>query len=224
MLNDIGIQTEVQSYGHDTSALWKIVIDSSIGGDESFELVSPILRGEEGLKELKKVCNVLKLAKAKINRSCGLHIHFDARNLQINDWKNIYKNYISLEEEIDSIMPMSRRDSTNTYCKSLLYRIQTKEQAFSIIDSCNTVNEISRKITGNDRYYKINAESFTRHGTVEFRQHSGTIEFDKINNWVKICSALIDKSSNGITNCLNDILNTELKQYISERKNKLRVA
>ena len=37
--------------------------DSSINGNDTFELVSPILVGEAGLRELEKVCWVLDLLR-----------------------------------------------------------------------------------------------------------------------------------------------------------------
>ena len=52
--------------------------DSSLNGNDTFELVSPILVGEAGLRELEKVCWVLDLCDVKVNESCGLHVHIDA--------------------------------------------------------------------------------------------------------------------------------------------------
>lgn len=224
LLNTAGIVTQVQAYNHNTTNVWKIVSDASVAGTNSFEIVSPILKGEKGLTEVQKVCEVLEAAGAKVNKSCGLHVHFNARNMTINDWKNLYKNYINLEPEIDSIMPISRRKNNNSYCKGLTYRYANKQSAFNAIDNCTTVSELSRSVTNNNRYYKLNAESYNRHGSVEFRQHSGTVEYKKISSWIKICSAMIDKSNTGIAGSLSDILSTELKSYICERKNKLRAA
>jgi hypothetical protein len=32
------------------------------------------------------------------------------------------------------------------------------------------------------------------HGSVEFRYHSGTTNFQKILNWVKLCTAIVDRA------------------------------
>ena len=82
-----------------------------------------------------------------------------------------------------------------------------------------TVAQLSTLVAGT-RYVKVNAESFMRHGTVEFRQHSGTIEFEKISNWVKICGNLIDKSKTALFNNLQDVLPANLLTYITNRKRK----
>lgn len=90
-----GINVAVEGYNHDTREHWKLVTDGSLRGENTFELVSPILKGEEGLEELKKVCKVLKAKGAKVNKTCGLHIHFDATDYNLDNWKNIYQNLIT---------------------------------------------------------------------------------------------------------------------------------
>jgi hypothetical protein len=49
---------------------------------------------------------------------------------------------------------------------------------------------------GATRYHKFNMESMSRYGTVEFRQHSGTIEPDKAMNWIRVCVAFVERSLN----------------------------
>jgi hypothetical protein len=111
-----GIACEVEIYNHTTRRHWKIVMDGSLDGNDTFELVSPVLEGEDGLNELQTVCRVLQECGAKINKSCGTHVHFDAANFDMETWKRIYINYYKLESSIDAFMPPSRRN--NTYCMS----------------------------------------------------------------------------------------------------------
>lgn len=220
-LRAAGINVQAESYNHITRRHWKIVNDASVSGSNGFELVSPVLKGNSGIEEVKKVCQVLESLRANVNKSCGFHVHFDARELSINDWKNLYKNYITLENEIDQIMPASRKGNGNQYCRSMLNKMVSKQSAFSAIEMCNTVSELSRAIANNSRYVKLNAESFMRHGTVEFRHHSGTVEFEKISNWVKICGSLIDKSKTDLVNTLSEFLPETLITYVNNRKRKL---
>ena len=88
-LREEGIQVSAENYNHTTRNHWKLVTDSSLSGNNTFELVSPVLEGQNGLKELKKVCWVLDACGVKVNASCGLHIHFDAANFSLQTWKNI---------------------------------------------------------------------------------------------------------------------------------------
>ena len=86
-LREAGIEVTVESYNHTTRPHWKLVTDSSINGNDTFELVSPILVGEAGLRELEKVCWVLDLCEVKVNESCGLHVHIDAAGFSMATWR-----------------------------------------------------------------------------------------------------------------------------------------
>lgn len=213
-----GINCRIAGYSHaDSESQWKIVSDGSLSGNNTFELVSPILKGEAGIRELEKVCRVLNECGAKVNKTCGTHVHLDARGMEMQTWKNIYKNYARLEDVIDSFMPQSRRE--NTYCHSLR-RISNLERR---IDQSRTLGEIEA-IFGS-RYYKINPKSYARHNTCEFRQHNGTVEFIKISTWVRFLNNLIDFSKNHlVTDATLDglkIFNDEsIVNYYKERTHK----
>lgn len=193
-LNNEGVQCQVESYNHTTRDHWKITSDGSINGTEAFEIVSPVLEKKKGLEQLKKVSDVLKSQGARINKTCGVHIHVEVNDLKIEDWKRLLKNYFRLEKIIDGFMPNSRRGSNNGYCKSLM-NIRNFENR---IDNETTLDGL-QSIFNHDRYYKINLRSYVRQGTIEFRQHSGTIEFEKISNWVYFIERLIEFSKRGNT-------------------------
>ena len=61
------------------------------------------------------------------------------------------------------------------------------------------VTEVGRCEVGghyaSERYYKVNFCSYVAFGTLEFRQHSGTIEFEKMMNWVKITHMIIERAN-----------------------------
>ena len=116
-LREAGIHVAVEGYNHTTKDHWKLVTDSSLQGNNTFELVSPILVGENGLKELETVCWVLDICNAKVNDSCGFHVHMDAAGFNLDTWKNLTLTYKHLEHLIDAFMPRTRRN--NTYCKTL---------------------------------------------------------------------------------------------------------
>jgi len=182
-----GVEIKIENYNHTTRNHWKIVYDSSLEGDLSFELVSPPLKGEKGLKEVEKVCEILEDLNAKINKTCGLHIHFEAKNFTMQTWRNLALNYKKLESEIDSFMPRSRRTG-NRYCQSLRQISDRK------IKQAQTVNDLQRAFT--TRYRKVNINSYARHKTIEFRQHSGTVEYAKISNWILFLDGLVHYSEN----------------------------
>ena len=107
----------------------------------------------------------------------------------ITIWRNLFHNYATLEPLIDGWMAKSRRANNNTYCKSM--RVANWA---SRIASATTLDGMERAVTGTNRYYKLNVQAYWRHHTAEFRQHGGTIEFEKIANWVLFTSRLIEFS------------------------------
>ena len=77
------------------------------------------------------------------------------------------------------------------------------------------------------RYRKVNAESYIRHKTVEFRQHSGTTEFKKISNWINFLRKLIQYSfDHAIENCSSieeiPFLTEKEKEFFISRRESLR--
>jgi hypothetical protein len=200
-LNAAGVACEIEGYNHTTRAHWKIVHDGSLEGNNTFELVSPVLNGEAGISELQTVCRVLTECGAKVNKSCGTHVHIDATGFTLDQWKRIYINYSRLEATIDAFMAKSRRSNNNAYSRSL-NNINGLERR---VNACSSLNEIAR-VFNNDRYYKVNPTSYSRHNTCEFRQHGGTVEFEKISNWIKFVNNLVELSKTSTIN------NTELQQ------------
>jgi hypothetical protein len=177
---------------------WKVTTDGSITPSRGtgMEIVSPILKGQNGLDQLKIVCETLREWGGLINKTCGLHIHFDAENFSMPTWRNLYKNYIICEGTIDSMMPNSRRANNNYYCQSIIGN-GSRTRAFRKLDNARTVLELSQTMTNRDRYRKVNAESFFRHKSIEFRQHSGTINYEKISNWILFLHGIVSYSEKG---------------------------
>lgn len=200
-LCDAGITTENQNYNHNTQSCWKIVYDSSIHvyNGVGFELVSPKLYGQAGLAEIRKVCQVLNGLGMTVNKSCGLHVHHDASDYKTKHLERIVKFYARSEKQIDLIMAPSRRGDTNTYCRSL-------SQVITYSDTDRIV------LRGQSRYYKLNIQSYYRHGTVEFRQHQGTVDADKIIAWVAFTQAIVERCKRAIKESTHALTWYDLKQ------------
>jgi hypothetical protein len=188
-LNAAGIRVQVEGYNHtDHADHWKLVTDSSLQGNDTFELVSPILHGEQGIEELEKVCWVLDLCNAKVNDSCGLHVHMDAAEFDLHTWKNLIITYKRLEKVIDNFMPQSRRD--NRYCQNLTSISE------ATINRASNIGELRAAFDYN-RYHKINLEAYARHRTVEFRQHGGSTNFTKMSAWIHFLAKMITFAKQG---------------------------
>lgn len=194
-LNNAGVPCVVESYNHTTRNHWKVVTDASVFDNygrsaNSFELVSPPLKGADGLEQVKRVCEILGRLGAKVNKTCGLHIHHDARDYnRVEYFKNLVKLYGRMERWLDGIMPKSRRGNDNQYCMSLAAKLDTE---LARLERCETAEEV-RAWMGT-RYLKVNFESWWRQGTIEFRHHSGSIDAEKIVNWIVLTQLILRKA------------------------------
>lgn len=114
---------------------------------------------------LKNLCSFLTLIKAKVNASCGLHIHLDMR-----ERKELPAGIVQrLKDALPLLKAMVPQGRVNDfYCG----------------------HDISSNAQSNARYSKINTTAFSKHGTIEIRLHSGTTDFTKISNWVKVCHSI----------------------------------
>ena len=188
-LTAAGIRVNVERYNHtDHNDHWKLVTDSSLSGNNTFELVSPILHGEQGIEELEKVCWVLDLCNAKVNDSCGLHVHMDAAEFDLQTWKNLIVTYKRLENVIDHFMPRSRRN--NRYSQTLTTISEGR------INRASNISDL-RAAFSHNRYHKVNLEAYARHRTVEFRQHGGSTNFTKMSAWIHFLAKMITFAKQG---------------------------
>lgn len=168
---------DLMVYGHSSTVKWVLGYDSSVrdtsarSSKRGYELTSPILKfNDESKEELQKVLQIISTVfEGTVNKTCGTHIHvgnfahientgaFRQKAFQFQ------KNYGAFEARVfDRLVSPSRKGNSNHYCKS-----------------CNT-SMIS------DRYYKINAQNLFGFGTLENRQHQGTLELKKIWSWMEL--------------------------------------
>ncbi len=209
-----GVEIHSEGYNHrDNSTYFKIVSDASVHGEDPNEVVSPVLKGNvNGLSMLKKAINSLDAVGAKVNSTCGLHVHIGADKLTGEQYVNVFKNYQKLERLIDSFMAPSRRNN----CQ---WAMSLQGKDFS---RCHNNDDV-RRLLGT-RYMKVNPESYTRHHTIEFRQHQGSTNFEKISMWVKFCAKLVGWSRNNIfvdqVTSIEDVpfLNKEEKVFFKSRQ------
>ena len=185
-LQNAGIDAQDAGYTHQTTDYWKLVSDASLSDRSGYtgELVSPILQGASGFEELRKVCEVLNsLDGLGVNRSCGLHVHLDCRDMTAPELQTVFSRYADFEEQINSIMPRSRRGESR-WCRSIVSQ-KTR------IENCEGKYELASAM---GRYFKVNMTNVATRGAVEFRQHSGTTDFRKISNWIIFLQQFVERS------------------------------
>lgn len=192
----IGIECTSEGYNHITREHWKIVQDGSVHGNTTFsdELVSPPLKGKEGLEELKKVMEVMNRIGA-VNKTCSIHVHHDIHDYNGNDLFRAVWLYTAYEETIDTLFPESRRADNNYYCGSLKTKMNVHRfrNYYEQHKNKQTLNKFEvNNLFNYDRYVKLNLKSIVDHGTLEFRQHAGSLEFEKIYNWILLSQRIVE--------------------------------
>lgn len=164
---------------------WDIHSDGSLSSG-GFEVVSPILDGEAGLEEVRKVARLLVLAGARVDGTCGFHVHVDARDLTVDHIVNVAARYNHFASEIARFMPTSRRESR--WCRNLS-DVCTSAQISTML------NRGTEAFHNLDRYRTVNLAAYARHGSIEFRQHNGTVNAEKMENWIRFCTEFVEASN-----------------------------
>jgi len=191
-LKAIGVKCVAENYNHNAKRYWKIVSDASVQGVYPAELVSPPLSGRRGISTLRKVVTAIREAGAHVNDSCGFHVHIDSRDLHPNQIMAVVRRYAAFEKRIDNFMSIQRTNCqwakrvNGRYLNSLIQNHNFWNREFK---------DFARLC---DRYRKVNIASFARHGTIEFRQHEGTVDPEKVVNWTQFCVHLVDQISKDI--------------------------
>ena len=211
-LRDHGIRLQIPNAWDEAKRLsnkWKIVTDNSLACNSSqpngnkFELVSPIIRSEEGLSSIKHILH--HFPSVSLDKSMGFHVHVDVGNCSVHDLVKICQQFIKYEEAIDSMMPRSRRtgsNESNSYFKSNLEMAKqalgrSKEGIMVSLSRCRSIRDLADIVNPQgQRYYKLNMQNLLegRQTTLEFRQHSSTTDYDKISAWVRFCIRLCENS------------------------------
>ena len=185
----------------------KAVYDGSTDG---LEYVTGVLQGNKGIKQLESICSMLSDYGAKVDRKCGVHVHIGGAEFNRRFSIIMLKLCLDIESDIYKLLPESRQG--NTYCKKLpkdlIERMNFhnyKETLGTIIQNCIISREYNKKKGhpgghyNSQRYYWVNITNYstaTGSNTIEFRPHSGSLDYKKIYNWLLICMSIVKFAEN----------------------------
>jgi hypothetical protein len=187
------------------NAAWELKHDGSVAG-HGLELVSPKLRGAAGFEQLRKVCEALTSVGATVNRTCGLHVHHDMNGLNADQIKRQVLMFVERQHLIDQLVAPSRRASRNHYCGAWSANQTQQLRDFSI-----AYGRTLRDIAFLGPRGTINLQAYTRHGTVEIRQHGGSTNGKKIAAWVRFGQALFAAAESG-----RNVSTTDVRQMLTD--------
>jgi hypothetical protein len=185
-LEAAGITCENNGYNHNTRPVWKVVTDGSLTSrDGSCEVVSPVLNGTDGLTEVRTVMAVLRTAGARINESCGMHIHIGVDQLSQVHQARIIRAYGKWSWAFTGLI-LQRR--VNNRWAQLRSSSGTERLASDWENSSDLRSTASR----HDRYYAFNIASYQRHGTFEMRAHHGSLNGMNASAWIAMHTAFFE--------------------------------
>lgn len=147
------------------------------------EICSPVLKGKDGLEELSHVFSLLKRDGGRCTTRDGMHIHQGAPDFVGNKEAivRLVKSWHLNQNLIDAFVDVSRH--ANGACQKWAEAHITQLEAAGW-DGTSTAYYGS----GPSNYYPgrraLNIAALSEHGTVEFRQHHGTLEFDEAQAWI----------------------------------------
>ena len=189
-----------EGYTHRTTDHWKIVTDRSLrcGPDDlAFELVSPVLRGSDGIAAFRNVMTNMTRLGLDSNNSCGLHVHVDAEDgsplSNLRALKAVSGCFVLLEDAFDALVASSsRRADRNEFCRSnrIAFGRASNRQVWERIVAARSRSELVNMTNPrNDRYRKLNLTNITRTdrpSTVELRLHGGFASLAGAEAWIRL--------------------------------------
>ena len=185
---------------------WSVCSDSSVSGSYSGnggEFVTPICTYTD-IETVQECIRALRKAGAKVDNSCGLHIHVGADKHNAKTLKNLVFTFRAKENLIYKAVGAEDR-MDNSYCKPIDDRLVNNIKKVKNID----INKLadtwystyapgqSRSAHYNDsRYHGLNLHSVWYHGTVEFRLFHATLHAGEVRAYINLVLAMSAQAIN----------------------------
>ena len=181
-----GVQCENRGYNHSARPIWKVVHDGSLHSrNGSCEVVSPVLSGSDGLTEVRTVMKVLRDAGARINESCGMHIHIGVDQLTQAHQARIIRAYGAWQWAMTAFILERRVNGSWS-------KLRTTRAFDTVATQWENASDRRDLASSYDRYYALNVAAYYRHGTFEFRSHHGSLNGTNATAWIATHLAFID--------------------------------
>lgn len=164
---------------------WTAQTDGSICAPVGFfavEVVSPVLVGADGVRQVVAVLEWLRGQGARVNQSTGLHVHVG--------WAGDEAALIRLatmcsnHEKAFYAATGTKTRERNSYCRPVRNN-GDMVRAFRQTGDCRQ----------SDRYCLLNTTNLQRRQpTVEFRAFAGTLNTHKVLGYIQICVGVVNKA------------------------------
>ena len=192
-VESVGQNCYNNGYTHNHTDTWKVVSDSSIRGRGPAEVVSRVLKGRNGFVEMRNVMLKLKENGARVNASCGMHIHLGVEHMTPRQRAMVIRLYSIFQEQFDLLIPAKRRNH-NPYARHRSFSnamLVAKQWA-------------SSRNQEDNRFQTLNLQSYQKYGTFEFRAHHGNTNPQVASAWIQLhmdfvqwCINIADQTTGG---------------------------
>lgn len=194
---------------------WDVKNDASCGAkfiknmnEGGYEITSFKGSGINDLIHISDVVGKLKQLKVKVNENCGLHIHVDIKDFDLNNMGCLINNWLVIENYLfDAVTP---RRKNNKYCIRLCSMKNDSKVFKSAFDYWNYYRPRSTSLSSAERRMAINLVNYKKaitlknfkRKTVEFRFPESTLCSKNIKNWARILINFVENVKR--TNCIYD--------------------
>ena len=182
---------------------WKLVSDASIrcrngnnraaSRDYSVEFVSPICQYED-IETVQELVRKLRAGGARVNDSCGIHVHVDASSHTPQTLRNFVIIMASKEDLLYYTLQVPV--CGEQYCQKadtrFLEELNHKRP--------RTMDEVERMWYNgyggryihydDSRYHALNLHSVFSKGTIEFRMFNSTLHAGEVKSYIQLCLAI----------------------------------
>ncbi len=157
-------------------------IQCTVHGHVGVEIVSPVLKGVEGLRQVQLVCKWLQENGARVNKSTGFHVHVGCRREEglLGKVAFLVANF---EKALYAATGTKNRER-GSYCRPIQNDTRYQQRF------------VSGQRASTDRYHSLNLTNLDlgRKPTVEFRVFAGTTNAIKAIGYIRLCLAVVEKA------------------------------
>jgi hypothetical protein len=195
---------------------WHFEEDSSIVHRGGVELISPILRGFEGLMECFRFFQLIgEISGVQIDESCGFHVHHgvDGQIYGCKKLKELVRIVYTIEDYLYLLIAGGRiaKDTCRPMDLDIRSFLSASDCDITCGDGCrikelwysleNRYDADSKRSERYDmtRYHGLNLHSYWYRSTIEFRYHSAVLEqIDEAMQWIIFTQFLVELSDGHI--------------------------
>ena len=182
--------------------IWRVMADSSLSAPKArqAEVVSPILTYDD-METVQQIVRAVRRARAKVDSSCGIHIHVDAARFNAKALRNLVKIVNKQERLIEHALGINAARRSR-WCRGIDQDFLAKIEK----DRPTCLTEVNRAWYGyqnsrpvhydSSRYHGVNLHNVWFRGTVEYRWFESTLHAGKVKAYIQFALALSAKAIN----------------------------